>query len=168
LAIKDPGYIHICRISGVLGGPLAALYQSGFQLLNEGHSEKQIPPGELMELLIEALLYTGVEAHRRGNNDMTCDCATGLSLLETTCLTDSLNPSIEPTVKLSANPASLSALPGPRYASILEPLTRYRSARRARLSQKKVNRISDRERTSPITSKLRTKTLTGRRRYFNE
>ncbi|KAI0003805.1 WD40 repeat-like protein [Russula compacta] len=112
----------------------AYLKDSGFQhtafsLLNEGHLhhsvhlEKHIPRGELIELLIKALLYTEVEAHWRGNNDMTGNCTTGFSLLETHVC--SLNPSIKPTVKLSANPAtgtaSVSVIPGLRSATASEP-----------------------------------------------
>jgi len=81
--------------------------------------EKQIPRGELIELLIKALLYAEVEAHWRGNDDMTGNCTTGFSLLETHVC--SLNPSIKPTVKLSANPAPLPVFPGPQSASTSEP-----------------------------------------------
>ncbi|KAI9507804.1 WD40 repeat-like protein [Russula earlei] len=108
----------------------AYLKDSGFQhtafsLLNEGHLhhsvhlEKQIPRGELIELLVKALLYTEVEAHWRGNNDLTGNCTTGFSLLETHVC--SLNPSIKPTVKLSANPPSVTAVTEPLSASASEP-----------------------------------------------
>lgn len=52
---------------------------------------------------------------------MTGNCTTGFSLLETHVC--SLNPSIKPTVKLSANPASASAsvIPGPQSATVSEP-----------------------------------------------
>ncbi|KAH9964195.1 WD40 repeat-like protein, partial [Russula dissimulans] len=115
----------------------AYLKDSGFQhtafsLLNEGHLhhsvhlEKQIPRGELIELLIKALLYTEVEAHWRGNNDMTGNCGTGFTLLETHVC--SLNPSINPTVKLSANPASLAALPGPQSASTADSVQKRKAS----------------------------------------
>jgi transducin (beta)-like 1 len=81
--------------------------------------EKHIPRGELIELLIKALLYTEVEAHWRGNNDMTGNCTTGFSLLETHVC--SLNPSIKPTVKLSANPTPVPIIAGPQPASASEP-----------------------------------------------
>ncbi|KAH9996020.1 WD40-repeat-containing domain protein [Russula vinacea] len=108
----------------------AYLKDSGFQhtafsLLNEGHLhhsvhlEKQIPRGELIELLIKALLYIEVEAHWRGNNDMTGNCTTGFSLLETHVC--SLNPSIKPTVKLSSNPPSVPIIAALQSASECEP-----------------------------------------------
>ncbi|KAI0295001.1 WD40-repeat-containing domain protein [Russula brevipes] len=108
----------------------AYLKDSGFQhtafsLLNEGHLqhsvhlEKHIPRGELIELLIKALLYTEVEAHWRGSNDMTGNCTTGFSLLETHVC--SLNPTIKPTVKLSANPAPVPVIAAPQSASVSEP-----------------------------------------------
>jgi hypothetical protein len=87
---------------------------TAFSLLNEGHLqhsvhlEKQIPRGELIELLIKALLYTEVEAHWRGNNDMIGNCTTGFSLLETHVC--SLNPNLKPTVNLSASSASIPAM----------------------------------------------------------
>lgn len=81
--------------------------------------EKQIPRGELIELLIKALLYIEVEAHWRGNNDMTGNCTAGFSLLETHVC--SLNPSIKPTVKLSVTPASVPAITGLQSASECEP-----------------------------------------------
>jgi transducin (beta)-like 1 len=81
--------------------------------------EKHIPRGELIELLIKALLYTEVEAHWRGNNDMTGNCTTGFSLLETHAC--SLNPSIKPTVKLSANPTPAPIIPGSHSALASEP-----------------------------------------------
>jgi transducin (beta)-like 1 len=81
--------------------------------------EKHIPRGELIELLIKALLYTEVEAHWRGNNDMTGNCTTGFSLLETHVC--SLNPSIKPTVKLSANPTPVSIMATSQAASASEP-----------------------------------------------
>ena len=81
--------------------------------------EKQIPRGELIELLIKALLYIEVEAHWRGNNDMTGNCTAGFSLLETHVC--SLNPSIKPTVKLSANPAPVPIITGLQSASEGEP-----------------------------------------------
>jgi transducin (beta)-like 1 len=88
--------------------------------------EKQIPRGELIELLIKALLYTEVEAHWRGNNDMTGNCGTGFTLLETHVC--SLNPSINPTVKLSANPASFAALPGPQSASTADSVQKRKAS----------------------------------------
>lgn len=108
----------------------AYLKDSGFQhtafsLLNEGHLhhsvhlEKQIPRGELIELLIKALLYTEVEAHWRGNNDLTGNCTTGFSLLETHVC--SLDPGIKPTVKLSGNPPSVPVVAGLQLASECEP-----------------------------------------------
>jgi transducin (beta)-like 1 len=98
---------------------------TAFSLLNEGHLhhsvhlEKQIPRGELIELLIKALLYTEVEAHWRGNDDMTGNCTTGFSLLETHVC--SLNPSIKPTVKLSGNPPSVPVATGIQLTSECEP-----------------------------------------------
>ncbi|KAH9965120.1 WD40-repeat-containing domain protein [Lactifluus volemus] len=95
--LKDSGFQH-----------------TAFSLLNEGHLqhsvhlEKQIPRGELIELLIKALLYTEVEAHWRGNNDMIGNCTTGFSLLETHVC--SLNPNLKPTVNLSASSASIPAM----------------------------------------------------------
>lgn len=80
--------------------------------------EKQIPRGELIELLIKALLYTEVEAHWRGNNDMTGNCTTGFSLLETHVC--SLNPSIKPTLKLSA-PTPAPTIPGSHTVLASEP-----------------------------------------------
>ncbi|KAI0275308.1 WD40-repeat-containing domain protein [Gloeopeniophorella convolvens] len=94
--LKDSGFKH-----------------TAFNLLNEGglqhsaHFEKHIPRGELIELLIKALLYTEVEAHWRGNNDMIGNCTTGFSLLETHVC--SMNPNVKPNVKLSNNAAPLSA-----------------------------------------------------------
>jgi transducin (beta)-like 1 len=96
---------------------------TAFSLLNEGHLhhavhlEKQIPRGELIELLIKALLYIEVEAHWRGSNDMTGNCTAGFSLLETHVC--SLNPSIKPTVKLTANPVPI--ITGLQSASECEP-----------------------------------------------
>jgi transducin (beta)-like 1 len=81
--------------------------------------EKHIPRGELIELLIKALLYTEVEAHWRGNNDMTGNCTTGFSLLESHVC--SLNPSIKPTVKLSANPTPVPIIASSQPASASEP-----------------------------------------------
>ncbi|KAI0308326.1 WD40 repeat-like protein [Multifurca ochricompacta] len=106
--LKDSGFQH-----------------TAFSLLNEGglqhsvHLEKNIPRGELIELLIKALLYTEVEAHWRGNNDMTGNCTTGFSLLETHVC--SLNPNVKPTVKLSSsNPASAPVIMAPPSASASE------------------------------------------------
>ncbi|KAH8990194.1 WD40 repeat-like protein [Lactarius hatsudake] len=107
----------------------AYLKDSGFQhtafcLLNEGHLhhsvhlEKHIPRGELIELLIKALLYTEVEAHWRGNNDMTGNCTAGFSLLETHIC--SLNPGAKPTVKLPVNSAVTPLIMAPPSASVTE------------------------------------------------
>jgi transducin (beta)-like 1 len=50
---------------------------------------------------------------------MTGNCTTGFSLLETHVC--SLNPTIKPTVKLSANPASVPVIAAPQSASVSEP-----------------------------------------------
>ena len=97
---------------------------TAFSLLNEGHLrhsvhlEKQIPRGELIELLIKALLYTEVEAHWRGNNDMIGNCTTGFSLLETHVC--SLNPNLKPTVNLSVSSASIPAMMAAQSATASE------------------------------------------------
>jgi transducin (beta)-like 1 len=72
----------------------------------------------LIELLIKALLYTEVEAHWRGNNDMTGNCTAGFSLLETHVC--SLNPDAKPTVKLSANSATTPVIMAPPSALVSE------------------------------------------------
>ncbi|KAI0053435.1 WD40 repeat-like protein [Auriscalpium vulgare] len=61
---------------------------TAFSLRHEGRLEhssnftKHIPRGELVELLIKALLYMEVEAHWQGS-DLTANCSTGFSLLQT-------------------------------------------------------------------------------------
>lgn len=61
---------------------------SAFSLRTEGrleqspHYSKNIPRGELVELLSKALLYVEVEAHWKGDS-MTTNCKSGFSLLET-------------------------------------------------------------------------------------
>ncbi|KAI0066419.1 WD40 repeat-like protein [Artomyces pyxidatus] len=81
---------------------------SAFNLRNEGRLDlssnfpKHIPRGELVELLIKALLYMEVEAHWRGN-DLTANCTTGFSLLESHVC--SLNPAaVKPTANLPPVP----------------------------------------------------------------
>ena len=59
-----------------------------------------------------------VEAHWRGNNDMTGNCTTGFSLLETHVC--SLNPGAKPTVKLSANSAVTPVIMAPPSALVSE------------------------------------------------
>lgn len=64
------------------------LQHAAFAIRMEGkldqtpHFNKNIPRGELVELLSKALLYIEVEAHWKGDA-MTTNCRTGFSLLET-------------------------------------------------------------------------------------
>ena len=116
--------IPACYVPCALLTSVPGFQHTAFSLLNEGHLhhsvhlEKHIPRGELIELLIKALLYTEVEVHWRGNNDMTGNCTTGFSLLETHVC--SLNPGLKPTINLSANSASVPALMVAEPASVSE------------------------------------------------
>lgn len=68
------------------------------------HFSKQIPRGELVDLLSKALLYVEVEAHWKGDT-MTTNCKTPFSLLEQhTCSIDSKSKTNVKSTNVSSRP----------------------------------------------------------------
>ncbi|KAF7965181.1 hypothetical protein HWV62_45252 [Athelia sp. TMB] len=79
----------------------AYLQDSEGRLDQSPHYAKNIPRGELVELLSKALLYVEVEAHWKGDA-MTTGCKSGFSLLEThVCSIDPKGKAPNPPIRTS-------------------------------------------------------------------